>query len=170
MRNLSVKILAVLGLALITVTGAQATVSGASATASATADIIAPIAIINISGSTLAFGQIVPVAAGTVTVATDGTRTFSGVQIVPASPTTAAQFQVTGNPNNTFSITLPASTTISSGTNNMTVDAFTSNPTSTGTLDNTGNKTLNVGGTLHVAANQAIGHYTGTFAVTVAYN
>lgn len=54
----------------------------------------------------------------------------------------------------------------------MTVTAFTSTPTPTGTLDGTGAQTIDVGATLNVSANQPSGTYiSGTpFTVTVNYN
>jgi len=65
----------------------------------------------------------------------------------------------------------PAATTVTSGSDNMTVDAFTSNPDGTGTLTG-GTQTLKVGATLNVGANQAAGTYTSAtpFTVTVNYN
>ena len=173
MRLVSVrtaKVLATTGLIVGLAFATQAARAASSTTATATADIIAPIAIINVDSTGLAFGLIVPTANGTVSVAPDGSRTSTGVQVIPSSPVTAARFQVTGSANNTYSITLPTATTISSGGNNMTVDAFTSTPSGTGMLDGTGKQNLNVGATLHVNNNQANGHYTGTFTVAVAYN
>ena len=146
--------------------------AAASATATATAEIIPPISInLLIGGGALQFGQIVANSGGTVVVAPDSSRTFTGsVEVIPTSVHTAAAFMVSGNAGNTFSITLPSSAVITSGANTMNVDAFTSNPSGTGTLDLSGSKNLNVGGTLHVSAGQPVGHYAGTFSVSVAYN
>jgi hypothetical protein len=54
----------------------------------------------------------------------------------------------------------------------MTVDTWTSTPSSTGTLSSGGTQTLTVGGTLHVAGSQVSGTYTSAtpFSVTVNYN
>jgi hypothetical protein len=84
------------------------------------------------------------------------------------SPTSGV-FTVTGAAGIGFSITLPATATITSGVNTMTVNAFTSTPSGTGTLV-AGTATVNVGATLNVAANQVAGSYTGTYPVTVNYN
>ena len=67
---------------------------------------------------------------------------------------------------------MPASVTISSGANNMTVNAFTSTPSATGTLSALGAQTVTVGATLNVGASQASGVYTSatSFDVTVNYN
>ena len=51
----------------------------------------------------------------------------------------------------------------------MTVNAFASTPSGTGTLT-LGTATVNVGATLNVAANQTAGSYTGTYPVTVNYH
>jgi hypothetical protein len=84
--------------------------------------------------------------------------------------TSAATFTVAGLASAGYSITLPASTTLTSGGNNMTVNTFTSNPSGTGTLSGGGTQTLSVGGTLQVGASQPTGTYSGSFNVTVTYN
>jgi hypothetical protein len=121
------------------------------------------------------FGNIaVNASPGTVVLSPAGARSTTGGCTLPAVTGTVSQavFNVTGQANATYSITLPANHTISSGANNMTVDVFTSNPTPTGTLSAGGSETLNVGATLNVAGSQASGTYTnaGGFTVTVNYN
>jgi hypothetical protein len=145
-----------------------------SATSSASATIVGPIAIANTAA--LSYGNVaVNSTAGTVVITPAGVRSTTGGCTLPAvtgSPT-AASFNVTGAANYTYAITLPAAaTTISSGANNMTVDTWTSTPSSTGTLSAAGTQTLTVGGTLHVAGSQASGTYTSAtpFTVTVNYN
>jgi hypothetical protein len=89
---------------------------------------------------------------------------------------TAASFTVTGVAAATYTITLPAgATTVSDGTNTMTIDTWTSNPAGTGTLTG-GTSTLLVGATLNVDADQPGGVYntsnaggSGEFTVTVNY-
>ncbi len=148
--------------------------ASASATANATATIITPISITNVAD--LNFGNIVAgTGAGTVTVATTGTRTSTGDVILPSAnavqgTVNAAQFKVTGLADATYAITLPTSIYISeTGGETMTVDNFTSNPSGTGSLAG-GTQTLSVGARLNVGAGQVAGDYTGTFNVTVAYN
>ncbi len=160
------------GVILMTIAALNANAQGSSATAaaSATARIITPIAITNTQG--LAFGNIAASAAlGTVTVSPAGVRTSTG-GVTPSAIGTFnnAIYTATGENNATYSISLPASTTISSGANNMTVNGFTSNPTPTGLLNASGSQTITVGATLNVGANQATGNYTGTYNVTIAYN
>jgi hypothetical protein len=150
-----------------------ATFGQVSATATATATIVTPIAIVN--ASNMNFGNVaVGAVAGTVILAPAGTRTAGGGVTLPAAAGTvsAATFTVTGTSGATYSITLPsAATTITSGGNTMTVNAFTSTPTPTGTLTG-GTETLRVGATLNVGASQPAGLYvSGTpFTVTVNYN
>lgn len=149
-----------------------ATFGQVGATATATATIVTPIAIVN--ASNMNFGNVaVSTAAGTVVLAPAGTRTATGGVTLPAvgGTVSAATFTVTGTSGATYSISLPATATISFGAIDMTVDNFTSNPTPTGTLTG-GTETLQVGATLNVGASQAAGVYTsGTpFTVTVNYN
>ena len=53
---------------------------------------------------------------------------------MPGGTPTAAQFAVTGEGTSTFTVSLPASVTLVSGTDNLTVDNFVSTPSATGTL------------------------------------
>lgn len=159
----------VLGLAFSAATYAQA-----SATANASATIVGPIAISRTAH--MNFGNVaVSTAAGTVVLAPAGTRSTTGGVTLPATTGTvsAATFTVTGADGYTYSISLPASVTITDGTNNMTVDNFTSNPTvaAGGTLTG-GTQTLQVGATLNVAGSQPANNYTSAtpFTVTVNYN
>jgi len=145
-----------------------------SASATAAANIITPIQISK--AGDLYFGNIVAgTTPGTVTVSHDGIRTKSdGVTLPTATPgtITAARFNISGLPNATYSITLPSSTTITKngGTEQMTIDNFTSDPHETGTITTDGTQILAVGATLNVGANQSAGTYEGSFSVTVAYN
>ena len=143
-------------------------------TATATGTIVTPINLAN--AGDMNFGNVaVSATAGTVILDPAGTRTKGGGVTFPgvAGTVTAAQFDVTGTPAYTYAITLPTTaTTVSFSGNNMTVDAFTSFPASTGTLDAAGKQTINVGATLNVGALQVAGIYTSTipFSVTVNYN
>lgn len=144
--------------------------SSSTAAAEATAKIITPIQLTNTQG--LAFGNIAASNnPGTVTISPAGTRTSSG-GVTPSAIGTfhAAIYNAAGEPNATYTITLPSSITISLGANSMTVDGFTSDPASTGTLTVGGTQTINVGATVNVGANQAPGDYSGTYDVTIAYN
>jgi Domain of unknown function (DUF4402) len=148
----------------------------ATATATASATIILPIAIAKTGD--LVFGKLaVGATGGTVAVSAADAVTIAGTNHTitqPASDTgspAAAAFTVTGEPNMTYAITLPADGTITltSGGNSMAVNGFTSSLGATGTLTG-GTQALKVGATLSVADSQASGSYTGSFSVTVAYN
>jgi len=146
----------------------------ASATSNASATIVGPIGITNTTA--MNFGNVaVSAVAGTVVMTPAGVRSITGGCTLPAitgSPAAAA-FSVTGAANYTYAITLPgAATTITSGGNTMTVDAWSSTPNGAGTLSAGGSQTLTVGATLNVAGSQPAGTYvSGTpFTVTVNYN
>jgi len=152
----------------------NSTFAQATATASASANIITPISIVkNIDmnfGNVAVSGSI----AGTVVLAPAGTRTTGGAGGVTLPSTVgtvaAANFTVSGQAGYTYAITLPASCVITDGTHNMTVNAFTSTPSSTGTLNTSGVQTLTVGATLNVSAGQAANAYTNASGVPVIVN
>ena len=121
----------------------------------------------------LAFGKFVAGSGGAVIVSAAGVRSASGgVVLVPSDAGAAAQFAVSGDPNLTYAISLPADGVVSltSGANTMALNTFTSSPSPTGTLGAGGSQTLSVGATLSVGGNQASGSYSGAFDVTVNYN
>ena len=150
--------------------------SQSSATASAAATILTPIAISKTVD--MNFGNLASSGtAGTCVLATDNGRTTTGgVTLMAGGTITAASFTVTGVAAANYTITLPAgATTVSDGTNTMTIDTWTSNPSGTGALTG-GNSTLLVGATLNVNADQPGGVYntsnaggSGEFTVTVNY-
>ena len=177
-RKMSCRMLIAFGL-VAGATGAMAQ-SSATTTGNATATVIRPITIVN--AGDLAFGNVVPSGiAGTLalTAASSTVATAAGGITQPvATPgiRTAAVFTVGGEGGFTYAITLPSTPQTITGpaAATMTVTAFTSSPSATGTLSNAlgsaGTQTLYVGGTLNVGVNQGAGSYTGTFGVTVAYN
>lgn len=168
MRKLNTLVVALTAVTLASY--ASAAQNTASTSANATARIVTPISISKTTD--LNFGDVVASGSvGTVVVSTAGARSSTGgASLGNGTSVSAAAFTVGGQANATYSITLPASATVTSGANSMTVDTFTSNPSGTGNLGAGGSQTLNVGGTLNVGASQATGSYTGTFSVTVTYN
>ncbi len=143
----------------------------ATATASATADIVIPLEISK--DVDLVFGKIAAgPSAGSVIIATDGSRTGNGgvTLIAAGNVNSAAQFSLIGYPEATFSIELPALITITNGGYQMNVTDFVSSLGNTSALDVNGVSTLSVGATLNVDADQQPGLYTGSFDITVAYN
>ncbi len=155
------------------------------ATALTSATILRPIDISKVTD--LNFGQILSSsAAGTVTISTDNQRTFTDGASGSTSGTFSntpsyATFTVAGTANSTFSISQPASFDITNTTagdvSKMTVSnikiAVTSgglNATQ-GTIDPTsGTRTLFVGATLAVKADQPAGLYTNSDALTITVN
>lgn len=131
---------------------------GASATATARQVVITALSITNTSD--LDFGT-----------APQG----DPAKTVAPSDATAASFNVAGQSNYAYTITLPSTaqmTTAGGGTADKTINVstFTSNPSSSGTLDAAGNQVLKVGATRDaLLATQQPGSYTGTFTVTVIY-
>jgi len=167
------QIIKILAIAVVTLSFAGTVqAQTATATSNAAAVIIAPLSITNTAG--LHFGTIMRSAAlGPVTVATDGTRSSTGGGTLSAlAPLhSVATFDLEGESGNDVIITLPASTTITNGTQTMLVDNFVSDPDDTNPVTLGGTPTvLSVGATLNVAANQASGTYTGTFDVSINYN
>jgi len=163
----------IIALAFVVVGFSNAVNAQSTASASASATIVTPISITKTVD--LDFGNVAASGvAGTVVITPAGTRSTTGGVSLPVTPgtVTAASFNVAGQGNYTYAITLPASVTISSGANNMTVNAFSSNPATTGTLSAGGTQTIGVGATLNVNASQAAGTYTSAtpFDVTVNYN
>ena len=145
------------------------------ATATASSTIVTPIGITKTVDMNFGNVAINSTTAGTVVLAPAGTRTSTGGVTLPATAGTvaAAEFNVTGENDYTFSITLPSTShEIKSGSNTMSVTNFTSTPTLAGTLSATGSATVKVGATLNVSAGQAAGTYTSVtpFEVTVNYN
>lgn len=131
-----------------------------------------PLRISNMQG--LAFGAFSPGTGGNIVMSPNGARSATGsIFLFSTDPGTAAQFLVTGNNNQVYSISLPTGATLSTGTASMLVSNFVSVPTgavsSTGLLTG-GVQVLKVGATLQVVSGQARGSYVGSFNVTVNNN
>lgn len=123
----------------------------------------------------LSFGSFVANTGGSITVSPAGGRSKTGgLFLMPQSSGTAAQFTVRGTllGLGRYDITLPADETVllSSGSNSMAINGFTSSPRGTITVLLNGTQTLKVGATLTVGSAQAPGSYTGSFPVTLNYN
>mgnify|MGYP000017531333 CR=1 FL=1 len=149
-----------------------------AATASSTATSIVMVPIAVTAGTVLDFGKFSAGASGgTIKVEPDSTVAVTSTVLRGTGATsTAAQFTVTGDASNTYSIAYTGDATLANGINTMAltkVSALTA-PTSTalvatGTLT-LGTQTIFVGGTLTVGASQVAGTYTGAVGVTVLYN
>ncbi len=171
MKNITTAII----IAVTTLGSASFSFAQSSATAAAGANIITPIAITKVTD--MNFGNVAVSASngGTVILSTSSNRTTGGAggTTLPATSGTvgAAEFSISGQPGYTFVITLPSSCTITDGSGHtMTVNSFTSNPSSTGTLSSGGTQNLKVSATMLVAAAQPSGTYTNSSGVPVTVN
>lgn len=151
----------------------------ADATTTSTATVIEPIAITK--SVDLVFGKFAPGAGGTVTVATDGSRTASGpILSTSGSSPTAAKFDITGDNDATYSITWSGVTELThtdtvttmalTRISDLTAAGTTSGEVSSGTLSSTGTQSVYLGGKLTVGASQLAGDYSGNVTITVEYN
>lgn len=170
----TIRIVAIAATAILA--SATASFAQETATATATATIVTPLSIIKEVDMNFGTVAVNATTGGTVVLATDGTRSATGGVSLPVSAIVvgeAARFLVTGHDDYTYAITLPsADHTISNGANNMTVNAFVSDPLTDAGKLSAGQEVVHVGATLNVAAAQATGVYISTtpFEVTVNYN
>lgn len=152
----------------------------AEATSTSSASVIEPIAIVKTAD--LVFGKFAPGVGGSVTVATDGTRSATGAILSSVGPAvTAGKFDVTGDNDATYSISWGGVTELT-----HTVDALetmtltrisdltgagaTTGEVTDGTLSGTGAQSIYLGGVLALGGTQASGTYEGDVTVTVEYN
>ncbi|MGD8570671.1 MAG: DUF4402 domain-containing protein [Gammaproteobacteria bacterium] len=143
----------------------------ASAQATVSVKVVRHITVTN--KANMSFGHLsVGETAGAVVLGQDGSRNpTGGVILETGGSSTPASFTATGEPNTSFAVTLPEFITMTdSGGNAMTVDSFNSTAGNTGKFDDTGKQELNVGATLRVNANQALGNYTGSMNISINYN
>lgn len=136
-------------------------------TANASATILTPITVT--LNSSMDFGNVAGSAtSGTVVLATNSSRTFTGgVTLLAGGTPSAASFQVSGVAAQNFTFSLPATITLTSGVNTMTVNTFVNNAPAAITG---GSVAVLVGATLNVNANQAAGAYTNTTDLTATVN
>jgi hypothetical protein len=158
--------MAVFGLSIGTAhadSGNSATFSG-----SVSARVVRALVLNHQNGATLRFGKFAASGAGTVVINSAGNGTATGaVTFVPGSVTSTDRFRVVGDPVRQFSITT-GSGNVTSGPNSM---PFTTTPVvATSTLPGSGIRFFDVAGTLTVPSFRPSGTYTGSYAVTVAYN
>jgi hypothetical protein len=122
--------------------------------------------------------------AGTVTMSTAGLRTPGAVTttiIATGTPSTVAQFDLTGTTDAVYTIDLPLTIAVAtgSGAGDLTMDidalmvkvdaaAEATAVGATGTLA-LGASTFLLGGRLNISTTQQIGVYAGTYDVTVDY-
>ena len=152
---------------------ALAAPAGSTTNGTAQAVILTPLTIV--AENALSFGQLTrPTAAGTVVLSPSGTITTTGgvltsTAITQTTPRGPGTFVLVGEAGRLFSIDLPTVAILRQGPRNMRLGAFRSNWTSGAVFSATRTYALSVGATLNVGANQTIGTYTGSYAVTVTY-
>ncbi len=154
----------------------------ASETATAGAKLITPLAIVNNQG--LDFGTLVLASdAGVTTVAmtTAGAMTYGNgvIQHQSSDVPKPATFTVSGETGYKYSITIKDKVdgsgadnkvTLNNGGASMVVDLVQDKAAANNTIDATpANNVISIGGTLNIAASQALGVYAGEFQVIVAY-
>ncbi len=144
-----------------------------SAVTSAT--VVTPITIAD--AEDLVFGEFAAGTGGTVVVTTGSAVSDTGDTQVTAGTASAAEFVVSGQANETYSITITENNlTHTNTTDSMALatvhdlDASAGDNPATGTLNGSGTQTIYVGGTLTVGSAQAPGVYAGTVTATVNYN
>jgi len=153
----------------LAITGATSGIATA-ATTSANMTLNIDTAFSIVKTSDLTFGNILlPGTNGTLVIAPDGTASATGGVLAPGTGASAAGFSVTGPAGNAYTITLPASSIITDGVTNLTVDAYTHDAGGTPTLDGAGEAAFNVGATVNVTSIATVGTYTGTFEVIADY-
>jgi len=122
----------------------------------------------------MSFGTMTsPTVSSTVILDPSGSRTSTGnITLLQQAPVASASaYTVTGDPNATYTITLPSYTNIILPNGPwLIVDGFISSIGLNETLPLSGTENFTVGATLHVNSWEAPGTYTGTFDVSVAYN
>lgn len=146
-------------------------VQAATTTAVVEANIVSTINLVAQNG--IVFGDIAASGIpGTVTIDTGGSRTTTGGATVNTSTSgTPAKFEVSGDPNAYFIITLPVSVVITSDAGDkMTVENFNSVPAGNGQIDASGKQNLFVGATMKVESFQPFGSYRGIMTTTIEYN
>ncbi len=146
-------------------------VQAATTTATVEVNVVSTINLVAQNG--IVFGDVSSSSSqGTITIGTDGSRTTTGGASVNTNTSgTPALYEVSGDPNAYYSITLPDSIVLMSAAGNkMTVSNFNSIPASNGQLDAGGRQNMNIGATLGVGSFQPFGSYSGVMAATIEYN
>jgi len=169
-----VKTKLILAVAALGLAGSAFAQTSATASANSSARVIQGITLAK--DADMAFGTVVKPSSGsgTYTIGNGAdTIAVTGTGAVAAAGTTSrAKFTATGEGGQSFAITVPATMTMTSGANNITVNLTTASSTGllSGTVGSAGTAAVNVGGNFSISNTQASGDYSGSFNVTVAYN
>jgi hypothetical protein len=149
---------------------------GGTLAGTATANVFRALSLTN--QANLAFGRISRPRTGSGTVslaATTGvvTTTGNGVVKLGSPVSSAAAFVASGEGGQSFSVSVPATFNLTNGANTIPVTLtpnVSGNQTLSGSLGSAGTLNIVVGGNFGLTSTTALGAYTGSFAVTVAYN
>jgi len=155
-------------LAAVSLSAVAANAAPISAEAGAGANIIAPLQINN--ADPLYFGTIAPslTQGDVVVISPAGDKKCGGALTCLTADHTAAAFEVKGEADAVYTISLPGGIEITNDKGDaMKVFDFTGSQDS-GRLVK-GQDSFTVGGTLDVGVRQAAGKYTGRFVVAVEY-
>lgn len=150
----------------------QGATTDANPQAKANAQILLPASFVKMMD--MDFGSLTVSSAGTAILDSNSgsVTTTGGVLLVGGSPH-AAGFDAVSPTRNIVKITLPkqaVTLTRVGGTETMTLDTWTINGSTTHNVVAHEEFQFQVGGTLHVGANQVEGVYLGSFDVTLNYN
>ena len=137
-----------------------------------TATVIRSIAVSKTAD--LTFGRVERplTGSGSVTIdAVTGARSLVNAVGLDLPPPSRATFSITGEGGQAFTVTMPASFTMT-GPQALTVTTSSSaaSPVLSGSLGAQGSFTFGVGATAPLASTTPSGDYSGSFTVTVAYN
>ena len=130
--------------------------------------VVPHMALVHDDNASLNFGTICSAQhQQTITIAPDGSIISSGL-ICSTQNTSADAFTITGNNGQSFDVTLPSSVIITNGSNNLNVTNLT--PSCLNNCVMSGHTyNLNVGGTLTIPANAALGDYQGSYQLRITY-
>lgn len=152
--------------------GAQSATTAANPQPTARANLIVPSSFSKYMD--MDFGALTVTTAGTAVIdSTNDTLTTTGGVLAVGGTPHAAGFDAVSPSKTVVKISLPkqaVTLTRIGGTETMTVDTWTVNGASSRNVVAHQEFKFQVGGTLHVGANQAQGTYLGTFDVTLNYN
>ena len=155
---------------------APATASAATATAYISVTVPRHLSVGMTSG--MNFGAVVPNSGpGEVKLSPNGEMQGTNVDLIGGGTGTPASFALSGGSNQAYSISLPDTATIATGTTSLEITAFTHDAGPSPTMNSTGSHGFNVGATLLVNGSRSGGADSGdsgapnpTINVVVSYN
>jgi hypothetical protein len=157
----------------LALTSAPAFAATPTTQATATARIVQPLTLNSVRN--LDLGTIVLSGTGTYTqtvgITQAGVFSCGGANLTCSGATQTAQYAATGTRDQTLTVTVSPTIPLVNGTQvspnlTLTVDAPAAGSV---VLDNTGNVSFDLGGSIQVSDTTADGVYTGTFDVTADY-